>query len=107
MVLKKLFNIVNIQTNYLFMKKSGAYAVLIGGSSIVLYLLRSLWENMYSVMREYNYYVLGYLISSSFISFALCYRFGPVNNPKTVHLLQWALQVYCSIVQYDSLIVTD
>merc|ERR1711911_259585 len=50
-------------------------------------------------MREYNYYVLGYLISSSFISFALCYRFGPVNNPKTVHLLQWALQVYCSIVQ--------
>jgi len=94
-------------TSRLIPKKSGAYAVLIGGSSIVLYLLRSLWENMYSVMREYNYYVLGYLISSSFISFALCYRFGPVNNPKTVHLLQWALQVYCSIVQYDSLIVTD
>ena len=76
-----------------FLKRSGAYAVLVGGSSVVFYLLRSLWENLYSVMRDYNYYVLGYLIISSVISFGLCYRFGPINNPKSVHLLQWALQV--------------
>ena len=75
-------------------QKSGAYAFLIGGSSIVFYLLRSLWDNFYSVMREYNYYVLGYLIFRSIISFGLCYRFGPVTNPKTTHLLQWALQVH-------------
>lgn len=78
-----------------FCQKSGAYAVLVGGSSIVFYLLRSLWENLFSVLREYQYYVVAYLITSSVISFAFCYRFGPVTNPRTIHLLQWALQVLC------------
>ena len=58
-------------------------------------------------MREYNYYVLGYLIISSIISFAICYRFGPVNNSKTVHLLQWGLQVYNllpGITEFNNLI---
>ena len=85
-------------TNYLFTKlfflqKSGAYAILIGGSSIVFYLLRSLWENLYAVLREYHYHVIAYLAVSSVISFAFCYRFGPVTNPRTINLLQWTLQV--------------
>lgn len=59
----------------------------------MFYLIRSLWENLYSVLREYHYYVVGYLAISSVISFAFCYRFGPVKNPRTIHLLQWGLQV--------------
>lgn len=75
------------------MKKTGAIAVLVGGSSMVLYLIRSLWENLFSVLRDYQNYVVAYLLISSVISFVICYRFGPVTNPRTIHLLQWGLQV--------------
>lgn len=67
--------------------------MLIGGGSIVLYLLRAAWENMYSILREYNYYVFGYLALSSIVSFAFCYRLGPVTNERTINLLQWSVQV--------------
>ena len=66
---------------------------MIGGASIVTYLMRTLWENFYVVLREYQLYVFGYLLISSVVSFCICYRFGPVTNPKTRNLLQWGLQV--------------
>ena len=83
-------------------QKSGAYAVLVGGSSIVFYLIRSLWENLYSVLREYHYYVIAYLAVSSVISFAFCYRFGPVTNARTINLLQWALQLCGLYLVFES-----
>nr|CAH0110531.1 unnamed protein product [Daphnia galeata] len=89
-------------TSRLIPKKSGAYAVLIGGSSIVFYLIRSLWENLYSVLREYHYYVIAYLAVSSVISFAFCYRFGPVTNARTINLLQWALQLCGLYLVFES-----
>ncbi|XP_057375932.1 nuclear envelope integral membrane protein-like isoform X1 [Daphnia carinata] len=89
-------------TSRLIPKKSGAYAVLIGGSSIVFYLLRSLWENLYSVLREYHYYVIAYLAASSAISFAFCYRFGPVTNTRTIHLLQWGIQLCGLCLVFES-----
>nr|CAG4646577.1 EOG090X0DPX [Macrothrix elegans] len=61
---------------------------------------RNLFENLYSVLQEYHYYVAAYLLISAIVSFALCYRFGPVTNPKTIHLLQWGLQVQYSFVGY-------
>ncbi|XP_046639191.1 nuclear envelope integral membrane protein 1-like isoform X3 [Daphnia pulicaria] len=89
-------------TSRIIPKKSGAYAVLIGGSSIVFYLIRSLWENMYSVLREYHYYVIAYLAASSVISFAFCYRFGPVTNTRTINLLQWSLQLCGLYLVFES-----
>ena len=59
----------------------------------MLFFLRSLWENLYSVLRQYHYYVVAYLIISSVISFGVCYRFGPLTDTRSLHLLQWSLQV--------------
>ena len=73
-------------------KKGGALAVLAGGGSLVLFALRQLWDNCYSVLRRYHYYVAAYLAVSSAVSFAVCYRWGPLTDGRSLQLLQWTLQ---------------
>jgi NEMP family len=75
---------------------------MVGGSSIVLFILRSLWENCYAILRQYHYYVVGYLVASSIISFGVCYRFGPLTDTRSLHLLQWALQAIGLILIFVS-----
>ncbi len=38
-------------------------------------------------------YVLIYVFVAGVISFAVMYRFGPVENPRTFNLIQWGIQL--------------
>ena len=38
----------------------------------------------------------------SFSSFAFCYRMGPVENPRTINLIQWTMQLVALILIYLS-----
>jgi hypothetical protein len=42
---------------------------------------------------EYRMHITGYAVLSATISFIICYRMGPVTNPRTMDIIQWGLQV--------------
>ena len=57
---------------------------------------------MKTYLLEHYVYVLGYLVVTGSVSFGICYRMGPVENVRTLNLIQWAMQfvglvaVFCS-----------
>lgn len=74
-------------------RRVAGYAVLAFGWTVVLSWLDSLWSNAHDVLANYLHLVVGYVVASALISFAVCYRFGPPSNPRTVDLIQWSLQL--------------
>ena len=38
-------------------------------------------------------YVILYIFLSATVSFAVMYRLGPVENPRTINLIQWSIQL--------------
>ena len=57
---------------------------------------------MKTYLLDHYVYVLGYLVVTGCASFAICYRMGPVENVRTLNLIQWSMQfiglvaVFCS-----------
>jgi len=70
--------------------------------SLATYIITSIWYNMKTYLLEHYIYVLGYLVVTGCASFGICYRMGPVENVRTLNLIQWAMQfiglvaVFCS-----------
>ena len=52
-------------------------------------------------MERYTY-VLGYLLLTGGVSFSVCYRLGPVENPRTLNLVQWTLQFAATLLIFCS-----
>jgi len=70
--------------------------------SLATYIITSIWYNMKTYLLEQYVYVLGYLVLTGSVSFGICYRMGPVENVRTLNLIQWTMQfialvaVFCS-----------
>lgn len=43
-------------------------------------------------------YLIIYVFVAGVISFAVLYRFGPVENPRTFNLIQWSIQLLALIL---------
>ena len=43
-------------------------------------------------------YLVIYIFVAGVISFAVMYRFGPVENPRTFNLIQWSIQLLALIL---------
>lgn len=98
----RTFNSIS-QLHYYFLylfkflfQKSIMYSVSISGWTLSYFFLQYLLDNAKLILLQYKQYVFGYIVASGIVSFAFCYRFGPLTNPKTRNLIKWALQV-CSI----------
>ena len=48
------------------------------------------------------HYVIGYVTIAGLISFAVLYRLGPVENPRTLDLIQWSIQLVALALVYFS-----
>jgi len=70
--------------------------------SLSVYFLTSAMYNIKTYLIQYHVYVLGYLLVSALASFAFCYRMGPVENPRTINLIQWTMQLVALILIYLS-----
>jgi len=70
--------------------------------SLSVYFLTTIWYNLKQYLIENHIYVLGYLVTSALVSFAVCYRMGPVSNPRTINLIQWTMQLAALILIYLS-----
>uniref|UniRef100_A0A8D0DJ49 Nuclear envelope integral membrane protein 1 n=1 Tax=Salvator merianae TaxID=96440 RepID=A0A8D0DJ49_SALMN len=84
-------------------KKSPIYLMLVGGWSFSVYLIQLVFRNLQEICKLYWEYLLGYLLIVGCISFAVCYKYGPLENERSINLLTWSLQIlgllllYCGI----------
>nr|XP_028577094.1 nuclear envelope integral membrane protein 1 isoform X2 [Podarcis muralis] len=74
-------------------KKSPIYLMLVGGWSFSVYLIQLVFRNLQEICKLYWEYLLGYLLVVGCISFAVCYKYGPLENERSINLLTWGLQV--------------
>lgn len=75
---------------------------ILGIYSLSIYFLTTLWYNFKTYLMEQHLFVLGYFVITGLASFAVCYRMGPVENPRTLNLIQWCLQGFALVLIYLS-----
>lgn len=78
------------------------YGWAFAGYSLSLYFLTSIWYNLKVYLVENYVYVLGYLLATGGVSFAVCYRMGPIVNPRSLDLIQWTLQTFALVLVFLS-----
>jgi len=73
----------------------------LGASSMLgLYAAQIFIENLNMILLLYYKFILGYIIFSILVSFVICYRYGPVTNPRSINLIRWTLQVVICLYIY-------
>lgn len=45
-------------------------------------------------------FLAGYVAVVGFISFAVCYRYGPLVDEKSINILSWTLQLFGLLLVY-------
>ncbi|XP_035226920.1 nuclear envelope integral membrane protein 1-like isoform X2 [Stegodyphus dumicola] len=83
-------------------KKSASYLVLAFGWSFVLYILQVLWRDLNNIVSNYKDIIMVYCFVVAFLSFLVCYRFGPVENIRTFKIIQYSMQVIAVLVIFFS-----
>ncbi|KAK9512098.1 hypothetical protein O3M35_000597 [Rhynocoris fuscipes] len=73
-------------------RKPIMYSFLAGGWTIGIYIVQLIGDNLRLIAMEYKSYVFYYILFTGIISFVVCYRYGPVSDPKSINLIRWALQ---------------
>ncbi|XP_076967219.1 nuclear envelope integral membrane protein 1 isoform X1 [Tamandua tetradactyla] len=84
-------------------KKSPIYVILVGGWSFSLYLIQLVFKNLQEIWRYYWQYLLSYILTVGFMSFAVCYKYGPLENERSINLLTWTLQLMGLCFMYSGI----
>ncbi|XP_075055510.1 nuclear envelope integral membrane protein 1 [Mixophyes fleayi] len=92
--------IIMFMVSKLLPKKSPIYVLLVGGWSFSLYIIQLVVKNFQGICTEYWQYLLGYLCIVGFFSFAICYKYGPLENERSINLLNWGLQLSGLLLMY-------
>ncbi|XP_063065329.1 nuclear envelope integral membrane protein 1 isoform X2 [Engraulis encrasicolus] len=81
-------------------KKSPFYVLLAGGWSLSFYVIQLAFKNMKIILREHWHLAVGYTVLVGFVSFAVCYRHGPLVNQRSIDILSWSLQLIGLLLMY-------
>lgn len=81
-------------------KKSPFYVLIVGGWSFSLYAIQLVFRNLSTIVKEHWHMALGYVSVVGFISFAVCYLYGPLVNEKSINILSWTLQIFGLLLIY-------
>ncbi|CAI5648362.1 nuclear envelope integral membrane protein 1 [Oreochromis niloticus] len=81
-------------------KKSPFYVLIVGGWSFSVYAIQLVFRNLSVILREHWHVALGYVAIVGFISFAVCYRYGPLVDEKSINILSWTLQLFGLLLVY-------
>ncbi|XP_061625961.1 nuclear envelope integral membrane protein 1 isoform X3 [Phyllopteryx taeniolatus] len=57
-------------------------------------------RNLNVILREHWHVALGYMSTVGFVSFAVCYRYGPLVDDKSINILSWTLQLFGLLLIY-------
>ncbi|XP_047597466.1 LOW QUALITY PROTEIN: nuclear envelope integral membrane protein 1 [Lutra lutra] len=53
--------------------------------------------------RTVQVHAQGYVLTVGFISFAVCYKYGPLENERSINLLTWTLQLMGLLFMYSGI----
>ncbi|TKS76687.1 Nuclear envelope integral membrane protein 1 [Collichthys lucidus] len=81
-------------------KKSPFYVLIVGGWSFSLYAIQLVCRNLKMILQEHWPMALGYVTVVGFVSFAVCYRYGPLVDQKSINILSWTLQLFGLLLIY-------
>ncbi|XP_051517964.1 nuclear envelope integral membrane protein 1 [Myxocyprinus asiaticus] len=81
-------------------KKSPFYVLVMGGWSFSLYIIQLVFRNLQLILKEHWHLVIGYVLVVGFISFAVCYRYGPLVEERSINILSWTLQIFGLLLVY-------
>ncbi|XP_054465980.1 nuclear envelope integral membrane protein 1 isoform X1 [Anoplopoma fimbria] len=81
-------------------KKSPFYVLIVGGWSFSVYAIQLVFRNLGVILREHWNVALGYVTVVGFITFAVCYRYGPLVDAKSINILSWTLQLFGLLLIY-------
>ncbi|XP_008291903.1 nuclear envelope integral membrane protein 1 [Stegastes partitus] len=81
-------------------RKSPFYVLIVGGWSFSVYAIQLVCRNLGIILREHWHAALGYVGVVGFISFAVCYRYGPLVDEKSINILSWTLQLFGLLLVY-------
>ncbi|KAM4610621.1 nuclear envelope integral membrane protein 1 [Polymixia lowei] len=81
-------------------KKSPFYVLIIGGWSFSVYAIQLVFRNLKMILKEHWHLAFGYVAVVGFISFALCYRHGPLVDKRSINILSWTLQLFGLLLIY-------
>ncbi|XP_019409994.1 PREDICTED: nuclear envelope integral membrane protein 2 isoform X1 [Crocodylus porosus] len=91
-----------------FIPKHSTFWILMSGCWMSsLYFIYYLQEGMKWLWSEYRIYLLGYFFTVGFISFAVCYKRGPLTNERSITLLTWTLQMIAFLLIYFSVTIPE
>jgi NEMP family len=82
---------------FIFRQKPLMYGVLASGWTLAAYFAQIVFENIQPILISYQKYVCIYVLSTSFISFGICYYKGPPKNKRSKNLIKWTLQA-CGLI---------
>ncbi|KAL2103816.1 hypothetical protein ACEWY4_000684 [Coilia grayii] len=81
-------------------KKSPFYVLLVGGWSFSVYIIQLVCRNLKVILKEHWPLAIGYTAVVGFISFAVCYRHGPLVDQRSINILSWTLQLFGLLLIY-------
>ncbi|KAL4623704.1 nuclear envelope integral membrane protein 1 [Arapaima gigas] len=81
-------------------KRSPFYVLIVGGWSFSFYLIQLVFRNLQLILKEHWHYALGYTAVVGFVSFAVCYRYGPLVDERSINILSWVLQLFGLLLVY-------
>ncbi|XP_056305269.1 nuclear envelope integral membrane protein 1 [Danio aesculapii] len=81
-------------------KKSPFYMLVVGGWSFSLYIIQLVFRNLQVILTDHWHLAIGYVLVVGFISFAVCYRYGPLVEERSINILSWALQIFGLLLVY-------
>ncbi|KAI1729925.1 NEMP family domain-containing protein [Ditylenchus destructor] len=73
-----------------------AIPIRLGGWPLSLYVYYKVYQNIGAIFRSYPGIC-------STISTAICYRWGPPSDPRTLNLMKWSLQLLSCVAIYTSI----
>ncbi|KAG9333977.1 hypothetical protein JZ751_009293 [Albula glossodonta] len=81
-------------------KKSPFYVLIVGGWSFSVYLIQLVFRNLQLILKEHWHLAIGYIAVVGFVSFAVCYRHGPLVEERSINILSWTLQLFGLLLMY-------
>uniref|UniRef100_A0A673CRB0 Nuclear envelope integral membrane protein 1 n=1 Tax=Sphaeramia orbicularis TaxID=375764 RepID=A0A673CRB0_9TELE len=88
---------------FLCWRKSPFYVLIVGGWSFSVYAIQLVCRNIQMILQEHWHLALGYVAVVGFISFAVCYRYGPLVDQKSINILSWTLQLFGLLLIYSGI----
>uniref|UniRef100_UPI00358F8B44 nuclear envelope integral membrane protein 1-like n=1 Tax=Myxine glutinosa TaxID=7769 RepID=UPI00358F8B44 len=102
-VLASLLVIIFVLSRLLPAKRKVFFMIVASGWSMAVFMMQRVYRNLGTILSQHWQIVIGYFVSVGCISFAVCYRHGPLRDERSIQLLSWALQLVSLSLIYLSM----